>query len=72
MGNMGNVKLLYSSTEWAAREQYYIDEINTIQIPADPTTVDVKRVTSEVDSILAKHYLTSHTSNVIIRSMTHS
>jgi hypothetical protein len=54
MGNMANVKALYSVSEWALREQYYIDEVKTIDIPADPTTGDIKRITSEIDSILSE------------------
>jgi hypothetical protein len=57
MGNMANVKLAYTNAEWAQREQYYIDQINKIDIPADPTTGDIKRITSEIDSILSEALL---------------
>lgn len=52
-----NVKDAYTVQEWAERERYYITEIGKISIPPEPTTKDVMKLTSMIDTLLTEGLL---------------
>lgn len=54
MGNIMNVKQAYSVTEWAAREDYYVDELSQLIIPSDPSTKDVMNLNAKIDSVITE------------------
>jgi len=57
MGTMHNVKAAYTATEWAARESYYVDAANKIDIPSDPMPRDVKHIISQLDTLISEALL---------------
>lgn len=46
-----NVKDSYKPSEWAAREQFYIDALAGIEIPEDISTKNVMQLESKIDKV---------------------
>lgn len=51
---MTQLKESYSINEWKQREQYYIQQCQSIIIPPEPTTKDVMQITSKIDTLLSE------------------
>lgn len=54
MGNVMNVKEVYTNTDWTNREAYYVGEVGKIVLPMDPGSKDIMRIVAEIDSLLAE------------------
>lgn len=46
-----NVKKSYSQKQWEAREEHYVEELQKLELPDDPTTRDVLKINSRLDNL---------------------
>lgn len=51
---MSGIKKSYTKQEWEAREQYYINKIQTLSIPIQPVVKDIVELTSKIDALLTE------------------
>ena len=54
MANVMNVKQTYSVSEWAQREDYYVQELSRLTIPSDPSTKDVMSLNAKIDAMITE------------------
>lgn len=57
MGDVTQVKETYTVQAWKDREQYYIEQVSKIVLPATPQTRDVMKLEAEIDSLLSEAML---------------
>lgn len=54
-GNMfdpSQIRRAYTSSQWQLKEDWYTRSVNAIQIPPDPSIMDIQDIASRIDSLL--------------------
>lgn len=54
---MSSLKESYTTSEWASREAYYVEEVGKLSIPVDPTPKEIVNLESMIDSLLSEALL---------------
>lgn len=50
--NPEEIKRAYTTSQWQQKEDWYVKEVNSINITPAPSTADIQRFASEIDRIL--------------------
>lgn len=46
------IRRAYTSTQWQMKEDWYTKSVNAIQIPPDPSIMDIQDIASRIDNLL--------------------